>query len=218
LRITRIALDLVSTTRLPVTFIAEAPGELSLTGWQVEYDMPDASSLPPVPPAGLCSPGRPEPVPGERPDECRYCPTCQGEHEMIDPQPMVTGGDLRGTRFTCANCGAAVPLPGVVTGKEPVRVVAGVRPAAGSVARRSLARVFGTSLTLPVPPSLDAVHGIGPATARLLANLGILSVADLAAAQPERLNALPRMTSAKAHAWIREAKRLLRTDDGVDPP
>jgi len=218
LRITRVALDHIATTRLPVTFIAEAPGELTLTDWRVDYDMPEAPPVPPIPASGLCRPGRPEAVPGERPDECCYCPTCQGEHQMVDPQPTVTSGDVQGTRFTCANCGAAVTLPGVVAGREPVRAVTSVRPVAGAITMGGFAGLFEASPRMPAPPALEAIDGIGPATVQRLADIGILSVADLAAAEPDRLNAVPRMTPAKARSWIQQAITMLRAADRPDPP
>jgi DNA-binding beta-propeller fold protein YncE len=217
LRLTRIALDHLATTRLPVTFIAEAPGELTLTGWQVDYDLPDAPRVPPTPASGLCRPGRPEPVPGERPEERSYCPTCQGEHQMVDPQPTVTAGDLAGTRLTCANCGAAVTLPGVVAGRSVVRVVTPVRPNAMAIAGGGFARLFADAAPAPAPPGLDAIDGIGPATVQRLADMGIFSVADLAAVEPARLAAVPRMTPAKARSWIHRAKTLLRVGNGLDP-
>ncbi|HEY0403905.1 MAG TPA: hypothetical protein VGD09_17950, partial [Blastococcus sp.] len=75
LRVRRVSLDEIAAARVPVTFVAESPGELTLTGWQVAYDVDETPRVPSPPPGGLCRPGTPERIPGEpSPDHC-YCPT-----------------------------------------------------------------------------------------------------------------------------------------------
>jgi hypothetical protein len=119
LRLRRVALDAVAVTAVPVTFIAASPGELTLTNWQVAYDVDEAPRVPRPPAGGLCRPGRPEPAPGEGPADSGYCATCRGEHELLDPEPAATASGMAAARLSCANCGADVVLPGVRTPAAP---------------------------------------------------------------------------------------------------
>ncbi|WP_322748760.1 MULTISPECIES: YncE family protein [unclassified Frankia] len=112
LRLGRVTLDAVAITEVPVTFIAASPGELTVTDWQITYDVDETPRVPPLPAGGLCRPGRSQPVPGEGPVDACYCGTCQGEHQLLDPEPTATASGLAATRFTCANCGSDVVLPG----------------------------------------------------------------------------------------------------------
>ena len=219
-RVTRVSLDAVTITTVPVTFIAEAPGELTLTGWQVGYDAFDTVRVPPIPAGGLCRPGRPLPVPGEASDTCCYCPTCEGEHDMAGPQPAITGGGVPGTLLTCTNCGASVTLPGLAAADwpGPAGSVPGnpSRPRDGTPVRVTLAPDAARMLP-PLTPALSvplvAVVGIGPATAGRLNGLGILTMADLAASASARVAALPGVTDEQARSWIEQARALIRPVD-----
>jgi predicted flap endonuclease-1-like 5' DNA nuclease len=219
-RVTRVSLDAVTITTVPVTFVAEAPGELTLIGWQVGYDADDTVRVPPIPAGGLCRPGRPLPVPGEASGTCCYCPTCEGEHDMAGPRSAITGGGVPGTLLTCTNCGASVTLPGLAAADwpGPAGSVPGnpSRPHDGTPVRVTLAPDAARMLP-PPPPALSvplvAVVGIGPATAGRLNGLGILTMADLAASAPARVAALPGVTGAQARSWIEQARALIRPAD-----
>jgi hypothetical protein len=196
-----------------VAFVAESPGELTMTNWQVAYDVDETRRVPPLPAGGLCRPGRPQPVPGEG-EDCCYCPTCQGQHDMTDPQPTMTAAGTPATTLICTNCGAGVTLPGVTVGTAPSAgpVVVSRPPGVdvGGVLRSAREPVRA------VP--LDAVRGIGPATARRLNAIGIVAMADLAATPPDRLTALSRVTEAAARSWIGQARVLAGVDDVAGVP
>jgi hypothetical protein len=213
LRLRRVSLDSVETTRVPVAFVAESPGELTMTNWQIAYDVDDTPRVPPVPAGGLCRPGRPQPVPGEGGD-CCYCPTCQGEHDMIEPQPTITAAGTPATTLTCTNCGAGVTLPGVIVGAAPSAGPVVVSRPPGVDVGVVLRPASGPPRAVP----LEAVTGIGPAMARRLNDIGIVAMADLAAIAPDRLNALPGITEAAARSWIGQARVLAGIDDVLDVP
>ena len=204
LHLNRVALDAVVITQMPVTFVAESPGELTLTNWQVAYDADQTPRVPAPPPGGLCRPGRPEPVPGEASDDCCYCATCQSEQPMTDPQPAATTAGTPGTVLTCANCGSSVTLPGVIIGAGPGSGPVVVTPAPGT----DVGAVMRPRPVPVRPVPLVAVKGIGRARARALNALGIVGVADLAATAPARLRTLRGITEAAAQSWIDQARTL----------
>jgi hypothetical protein len=132
---------------------------------------------------------------------------------MADPQLITTPAGTPGTVFTCTNCGSGVTLPGVIAGPGPASgpVVVAVPPGAdvGPILRpvRSV-----RPARRPVP--LDAVIGIGRATARRLNAIGIVDLPDLAAAPLARVSALKGVTDAAARSWIEQARALLSVDRG----
>jgi hypothetical protein len=212
LRVRRVSLDAVATSTVAVTFVAESPGELTLTDWQVAYDVDETPRVPPMPAGGLCRPGRPQPVPGEASsDERCYCPTCQAEHDMTDPQPTTTGAGTPGTVLTCTNCGAGVTLPGVVTVPRPAGGPVVVTRPPGVDVGASLRPAERPARAIP----LEAINGIGPATARRLNAMGIVDLADLAAARADRLACLRGVREAAAGSWIEQARAMLRDVEGA---
>ncbi len=77
LEVKAVSLRFLAPTIVPVTFIAEAPGELTVSDIRVAFDQLKPSP-PPVPDRGLCVATPPGREPGE--DECG-CPLCSEESE-----------------------------------------------------------------------------------------------------------------------------------------
>jgi DNA-binding beta-propeller fold protein YncE/predicted flap endonuclease-1-like 5' DNA nuclease len=206
---------------VPLTFIAQSPGELTVTGWNVAFDVDDTPRRPPAPEGGLCAPRKPDPLPGEEDDDCSYCASCEGEHELRAPTPTQTSAGRPATATTCTNCTSTVVVPGRVVA-APVAPSA-VAPSAVSVARVPTRRVrvgepaaIGTRV-LGIArrraediPSLVAVNGIGERMAARLVEIGVRNVADVATASVEQLSGLRGVSPAMARDWIAQARRLRR--------
>ena len=198
---------------LPVTFIAEAPGELALLDWQLTYDRVPAPP-PPVPAGGLPAPTPPAPsaggVPGASP-----CPCCGDDRPPADPSPARTPAGRPVQAGLCATCGATrVTFGGpAVPGAPPVPLPL----AAPAISAISAASAAPAAAFLPVPvaaaPARDVtlLSGIGKARARQLQTIGIGSLAHLAAASPIALKqAMPGVSESTAGRFVLRARELLK--------
>jgi hypothetical protein len=200
-------------TALPVTFVAEAPGELTLDGWEVclEETPPTA---PEVPDGGLHPPGPAEDGHGAQGGGC--CCRCGGKPKAGTQAPTVTASGRPVSVATCADCNApvlshggrpaadAVVLPQLAT--PPVRFLepAALAPVAVTPTRAATPR--------PVVP-LTQINGIGDARARVLADAGLDTLGALSFSTPQRVAALLNGVSEEAAAgFIREARRKLVRD------
>ncbi len=205
LAVDEVSLRMPKTTSVPVSFVAQSPGQLRISGAEVGYDsgMP---SPPPVPAGGLCPPTPPGQKPGRQPPDSGYCSCCQAQTQMTQHAPATTPAGRPMTVGRCADCGNQLisgggqPVPGAV---QPLtlRVVPAhpARPTAGLLASRPAAA-----------PALTDVLGIGKARARQLKRAGIKSVRNLAGADPEYVAEVVRGVSPDSAAQLIEhAKKML---------
>ena len=84
----RVALSFPATVTIPVTFVADAPGELTLSDPRVTYDLAPASA--PAPPGGLW----PATPPGETPAPAReekHAPTARRVTRVLPGDGMTVG-------------------------------------------------------------------------------------------------------------------------------
>ncbi len=118
--VTRLSMRAVAPVDVPVTFLAQAPGELTVIGAELRYDIVPVPAAPPA--AGLCPATPPGRLPGEPPDDECQCPICGAEGSVARQ---------------CAVC-------------DPPRAVSPVLPAlrffAGRTPRPALPRVAGIGL------------------------------------------------------------------------
>src|SRR5205085_10965744 len=94
-------------TAVPLTFVAQSPGELRVSAARVGYDTA-APAAPPVPAGGLGAPTPPGVLPGQQAEECSACACCAGETETENAVPMVTPAGRPMTMGVCADCGERV--------------------------------------------------------------------------------------------------------------
>jgi hypothetical protein len=204
LEVRSVDLRFPTPVELPVTFVAESPGELVLLDWQLTYDRVPAP-LPPVPAGGLPAPTPPAPaaggVPGASP-----CPCCGDDRPPADPSPAKTPAGRPVQTGLCATCGATrVTFGGpAVPGAPPVPL-----PPAASAAS---AAAFLPALVAAVPTrDVTLLSGIGKARARQLRTIGIGSLAHLAAASPIALKqAMPGVSESTAGRFVLRARELLK--------
>lgn len=209
LSVDEVSLEVPKTTSVPVSFVAQSPGQLRVSGAQVGFDTTQPAP-PPVPSTGLCPPTPPGQQPGAQPAGTCHCSCCGSDTPMTNATPAITPGGRPMTVGTCADCGNRVVsgggrvTPGAVQ-PLPVRAVP-LRPqpvSTGLLAARAA-------------PALTDVMGIGKARARQLRRSGIKSVQGLATAEPGFVAQVVGGVSVEnAALLIAHAKKLLARADGV---
>ena len=193
------------TSLVPVSFIAQSPGELRVSGARVGYEVVPGEP-PPVGAEGLCAPTAPGERPGEPSESC--CCACCGSARMVKGAPALTPAGRPMTVGRCATCDGVVArgggrLANAAAITLPVRVVPHVDFRPELVAARAARAI-----------PLTDVLGIGDARARQLRRAGIRTVRELSAADPQDVaEALAPFTAKNAAVLIRHARELL-----VKPP
>ncbi len=223
LAIRRVSLQPAQVVRIPVTFVAQAPGELTITDWHVAYEIVEPQP-PPIPPSGLCTPTRPAGIPGEA-GECCYCPCCEGEHELLDAEEAHTPSGKPAHKGRCSNCGCQVVQPGALPAasiqprptataqtRPAAQVFTGlrmVRAAPRIEVRQVLAVAAEPEAILQVERlPLEAIKGVRAKRSAQLAELGIDSIEKLATARPEDITVIKGVSREMAQQWIEEAHRM----------
>ncbi|MEE8585011.1 MAG: hypothetical protein V3T83_09190, partial [Acidobacteriota bacterium] len=200
----QVSLTFQETTPVPLTFIAHSPGELTVSQPVVAFET--IPTPPPTPPeSGLCMPTPPHLEPGEPCQEC-FCCCCQAQVKAHGAEPARTSSGRPAQVATCPKCRSPVVTVGGVPGLAETVPLRPLPPP--SLQRPSF--TISRSIALPesgdLPPLTDII-GIAEARAGLLADAGIETVAQLAAASPARVaDALRGVT---AESFIRQARLLL---------
>lgn len=196
LAVSLVAVAQADSVRVPLIFLSETPGELTLSNLRVAYDLPSAApalrSTTGVTAARLGSrelalaPIPPPPLPFVAPP--------------IAPTPVEPIAPAAPPAPPLAEAVAATDAPRDLSTPTPpfVPLAAEGAPPAG-------------------PPGLLDILGIGPTRARALTEGGIASVADLAAAAPQDITArLSGVTEAAADDFIRQARQIVAA--APEPP
>jgi WD40 repeat protein len=203
LAVKEISLRQPKTVSVPVSFVAQAPGQLRVSGAQVGYD-----TAPPAPPSipatGLCPPTAPGQQPGQQPSGSCHCSCCQSQSTMTNAAAATTPSGRPMTVAQCPTCGNQMVQGGgtVVAAAQPLRV------------RIVPAPVSAATDVAPAAPLMDVpltkVVGIGEARAQQLQLAHINTANDLAAADPKVVSQALRGVSANtAEVLIAHAKNLV---------
>jgi hypothetical protein len=201
--VVRLTLSIRPPAEVDLHFVADAPGELAMTGVVVVVDQADPVSAQ-VPAGGLC---RPAPS-GSGPDgEVCYCGACGTHGRVGHEEPILTDAGRPAGVSACPTCGTPrVRLGGpmVPHARRPnlPRFRVEDRPA-GSGGPAIVAR-----LRVDVP--LVEINGIGHSRAAELRRLGIPDVVSLSRAAVSTVASLPGVSDRRAAAFIAEAARLVR--------
>ena len=99
-----ISLAFPTHTVIPVTFVAEAPGELIVVDWQIGFEAAPAMR-PPIPPGGLCTATPPDSQPGETSDDRCFCKCCDSHQPIANAFAMQTDNGTPAMLGLCASCG-----------------------------------------------------------------------------------------------------------------
>ncbi|MEZ4706884.1 MAG: choice-of-anchor R domain-containing protein [Caldilineaceae bacterium] len=209
----QVSLRAVQTVTVPINFVAQSPGEMVVRNLTVAYDVGEPVA-PPMPAGGLCTPSLPGPRVGKSAEECCFCPCCQEETEFAAPKAVATPAGNPAQIGRCVNCGAAlIRMGGSLEATRPSSLAV-FQPRQVVAARPAIVRQVTAPLALFQPvtvalPPLTAITGIGEARAAQLAEIGVDSVAKLAAARPEEIDVLRGVSREMAIGFIRAARRLV---------
>jgi hypothetical protein len=205
LHISNISLQFSQTISVPVSFIAESPGELTVSDLRIGYDR-TVVPPPPVPPGGLCTPTPPDQTPGAAmADGSCHCLCCGAQQTMTGVKAVVTSAGRPASEGRCIVCGTKLLRIGG-------QLVAGAPP--NSLTRLPLHRPLkaGGRSPVPKPPPaasgpLTPVTGLADAKVQQLGALG--SLARLAATSPDELaHVLPGVPVEAAAGFIEQARKL----------
>jgi DNA-binding beta-propeller fold protein YncE len=210
LEVKRVSLRFSTPTIVPVTFIAEAPGEMTVSGVRVAFDHIEPTA-PPIPARGLCIPTPPGRQPGETGDDSCFCHHCESEQTMVEAQSVVTPAGLPAMMGTCANCRGELLRGGGpgIPGAQPLLLTR--PPVPGPIVIRSPTMTGETARfhVEAAAPQLTELRGIGKARAKQLVAIGIDSVEKLAASAPATVAQIRFITVEMATLIIEEAKSLI---------
>lgn len=234
LTVKKVSLRFPVMVSVPITFVAQAPGELAINDLQISFE--DGDPLPPrIPEHGLCPPTPPDGRPGEGKSDCAFCCCCGAEKQMVETQSAVTDSGRPANLGNCVDCGtemttfsgavspgapalsrlrAAIRQP-VVIHAETVRTATaggGQLEVAGETVktdRKTLKARKARPATGRNTP-LVTIKGIAEKRASELKKIGINSVEDLAAASPKTINKLKGISPAVAKKLIAAAKELIK--------
>jgi hypothetical protein len=201
LHVQNVSLQFSEAQSVPLTFIAQAPGQLTVSDLRVGFER-IPTPPPPMPPSGLCSPTPPGKIPGEKDCDSSHCSCCGEKDTMVDAAPTVTPAKRPAMMGKCANCGSTIIRTG---GRLP-------DPGEPRVAFPAISTVKPKPAPKPAPPPLTAIAGIGKPRATQLVRAGIDSVEKLAAASPAAVaNAVRGVSVKNAPHFINAARSLLET-------
>lgn len=200
-----ISLQFSERQLVPLTFIAQAPGQLTVSDLRVGYE--HVPTLPPpVPASGLCPSTPPGKVPGEKDCDSSYCCCCGDKDTMKNAAPAVTPANRPAMIGTCATCGSTMVLHGRLplgSGKTLAAF-----PAIPTIAAKLAASPKSASRS--TPPPLTAIEGIGERRATQLMRAGIDSIEKLALASPAAVaDAVTGVSIKNALHYIDAARDLL---------
>lgn len=207
----RVSLQYPRTTTVPVKFVAESPGDLTVSDVRIAFETIEPEA-PRIPRRGLCTATAPGREPGQKGDSC-YCHMCEEETVMTDMKQVTTEEGRPATKARCSTCRSEVLQAGgpLVAGAEALalRQTAGAQPVI--VTPATLASPIAPPLggAAATPPQLTDIRGIGAARAKQLTEIGIDSVEKLAASTPENVAKIKFITTTVASQIISEAKSRL---------
>jgi sugar lactone lactonase YvrE len=210
LTISQLSVESPQTTTVPVSFIAQSPGELTISDLRVGYEK-IAPPNPPIPTGGLAPPTPPNRSPGEPAGDC-HCPCCGDDTPLSGASSVKTLAGKPATVGNCINCGASVIRLGgpLVAGAPRLSLPVVSRTLRASLVSGSRTRGPGRTPPSKVQLPLTAIRGIGPNREKELRKFGIYSIRELAAARPEVIaGALTGVSIANAPHFITEARLLL---------
>ena len=218
----------VEMVTVPIHFLAQAPGQLTVTGFDVAYDLRDVATVDP-PPEGLCPPTPPGRGAGGKGGCCRWCSSPCGPCEGQGSGPVagtagVTSRSLalsapRRRAVLSETRPASIRQPAALTVRQPPPIQA-VETAVAPMLRalpNEWAMNAPDLAALSVP--LARIKGIGPQFTRKLTALGVESLPQLAAVAPDSIAAeISGISLDMALKMVAEAQSVAARPEALPPP
>jgi YVTN family beta-propeller protein len=236
LKMKSVSLRFPETVSVPITFVAQAPGELAISDLQISFEE-GQPTRPPIPERGLCPPTPPGGQPGTGKLDCGFCICCGAENQMTGTRAAVTDAGRPARIGNCADCGAEmVSFSGTLVANAPrfslstsarqpavirseavraeaavsgVEELAGLPIEAGGKVLEAQSRAIKVSVPRGTP--LTRIKGITKTQAAELKKIGINSAEALAAAPPRKIEKVKGFSPAIAKKLITAAKTLIKT-------
>lgn len=208
LALKRVSLRYPATTIVPVSFIAEAPGEMTVSDVRIAFEEVEVRP-PQVPEQGLCTSTPPGGAAGKGGKSC-YCHRCETETAMSDARAVMTEAGRPATIGRCSTCRSEVLRAGgpLVAGAQPLSLLRSNAPSPVIVQTAGLISASDQFKIPAQPAELTAIRGIGEARAKQLTEIGIDSVEKLAASTAESVAKIKFITPEMASRIIGQAKSL----------
>jgi YVTN family beta-propeller protein len=215
----RISLRFLTPTVVPVTFISQAPGELTVSDLRVAFDRAEPKP-PQIPKKGLCASTPPGRQPGTADMGHGFCHSCGTEEEMTDTTPAVTMAGRPAQVGHCSVCATEVVRVGGPSVIDAPRLARSRMspgqpvihfPTTSQVDKVKKAETEAVA-SPPAPPVLTDIPFIGEARAKQLSAVGIDSVAALASVTPEEVMKVKGISRELATRFIEKANELLASD------
>ena len=201
IEIQNVGLHFPAMTSVPITFVAQAPGQLTLTDLQLAFEEMEPVR-PALPAGGLCKPTPPGGQPGTGQSECGTCSCCGGDKVSVDPVVALTDAGRPVTQAICANCGIAhISFSGAPATNAPRFRFPSAPPPSAPITKPD---IKATTVT-----PLDALMGIAQKRSALFQAAGIDSVEALAALAPDAPPAVQGFSPKEVALFIQAARLLL---------
>ena len=197
LEIKRISLRFSTPTLVPVTFVAQAPGELTVSDFKVAFEQAKITT-PLIPAKGLCSSTQPGRRPGETPGDCCFCLCCETEQTMTEITPVETPFGRPALEGRCASCGGYMisfggqRLPDAQTfslGRSDVShpiVLRPITPRAVTTTKAVVSALLDDRIQRPTAPS-DVTATQEPLTAEIPVTIPLTAINGIGESRFRRL-------------------------------
>jgi YVTN family beta-propeller protein len=213
----RISLRFSTPTVVPVTFISQAPGELTVSDLRVAFDQAEPK-VPQIPEKGLCTSTPPGQQPGTADMGHGFCHSCGAVEELTDATPVMTLAGRPAQVGRCSVCetelvrvGGPRVIDALPLSLTRISLPQPVIQTTNQVDKVKKAEIEAVA-TPPAPPVLIDIPFIGEARAKQLSAIGIDSVAKLASVTPEDVMKVKGISLELATRFIEKANELLAPD------
>jgi YVTN family beta-propeller protein len=203
-----ISLRFTKPVIVPVSFIAQSPGELIVSDVRIAFERVGPKP-PPISNRGLCPPTPPGREPGEGSHHCCFCTVCESEQMIEEMSEVSTEAGRPAMLARCMSCGTEFLRGSGVASTEPQPI------SHDSTLGSPIVVAIAASVASPLQHKtvrtvrLTDLHGIAERRARQLAAIGIDSVEKLAAATPETVAQIKFITLDMARHLVEQAKSLI---------
>lgn len=204
LTVSNVLFESIEFRDIPITFLSEAPGELTVSDFRVGFEMQPAPLLA-TPEAGLCNATPADSAPGDQCEDSHceksdksFCSQCRKQSVITDTHAIRLLNERPGLIGRCKDCGQPlIQNGGTLTADAillPIRKI-----------DRSRIEVDDSEI------ALSEVDYVGTVRTRILNENGITRMGHLAAADPIMLMEVLGISDGLAESLVTQAKKLLLT-------
>ncbi len=202
LSVANVSFNSVELRDVPITFLSEAPGNLTVSDLTVGYELPQAP-LPEIPMSGLCVATPADTAPGDQCEDGKcaksdksYCSNCRKQAVIKDAQAFRLINNQSTLIGYCENCRQPLVqnggIPVAETTLVPIRQI-----------DRSRLEIDDSQI------ALSEVDYVGKVRTQILNENGITRITQLAKADPKMLMEILEISDGLAESLVSQATKLL---------